>query len=1424
VELPETQLSEHLERFGQRLSIAAVNAPASLLVSGPTADLDALVQDLTSKQVFARRVRVDYASHCGQVSAIEEELKNALAGLEPRESGMAFYSCVTGARLDTTQLDADYWYRNLRQPVQFAAASQSLLADGYRFYIEASPHPTLVLPLRETLEASGVPVAIVGSLRRDQDGPACLLVSLGALHTRGLTVDWNAFFQPLRPHRIDLPTYAFQRERFWLDDLRPRGADVTSAGLSTADHPLLGAAVPLADSGGLVLTGRISVSSHPWLADHALFGRIIAPGSAFVELALAAAHHTGLDQVEDLTLETPLALPPEGSVTVQVTVGLPDETGRRPITLHARADDGTCDLPWTRHASGFLGPSAGPAPRGLRAWPPADAVPIPIEGLYARLRDVGLSYGPAFQGLQAVWKQNSELFAEVQLPAAVARDAGRFSLHPALLDAALQAAALDIADGSAPVEMPFSWTGISLHAVGAAMLRVRLARRPEDGTITLDFADAAGEPVGTVAAIATRPVSARQLRDGLAGRDHRHLLRINWAELPQAPSPVPAGNIALIGASDLWPALSDTTTSHEYHADLTSMIRALGQDSPPPSCVVIPCTSAEGRHGDVIAATARALALVQAWLADEQLAASRLVLLTRRAVATEPDEDVQDLAQAAIWGLVRTAQSEHPDRSICLIDTDGSDASQRALAAAARAGESQIALRGGRQLVPRLTRADSALAVPDCLTWRLDIPAPGTLDGLTLTAYPEVTAPLASGQVRVAVQAAGLGFRDVLNALDIYPGKAGPLGSEGAGIVTETGADVSDLTPGDRVMGLFPAAFGPVAVTDQRLLARIPAHWSFTTAAGIPVAFLTAYHCLVDRAHSQPGERVLVHAATGGVGMAAVQLARHLGAEVFATASPAKWDILRAHGFDDAHLASSRTTGFEQHYLDSTHGRGMDVILGSLTRELADAALRLLADGGRYIDIGKADIRDPATIAADHPGIAYHAFDLAHADPDRTGQILAELLALFENGAIHPLPTMPMDVRLAPRAFRMLAQAKHTGKLVLTLPRPLNPEGTVLITGGTGTLGKLVARHLVQEHAVRHLLLTSRHGPEAPGAQALRHELQAAGASVTITACDAGDRAATAALLATIASAHPLTAIVHAAGILDDAVFTALTPGQLSTVLQAKACAAWHLHELTQTLEVSAFVLFSSAAGVLGLPGEANYAAASTFLDALAHHRTARGQHALALDWGLWAVETGFAARLDQADRSRFARGGVRALTTHQCLALLDAALAQPQPTLTAARFDLTVLPAQTQSLPPVLRELAQSATHRRTATSTSTPATLKQRLLSLSPSDAERLMLDLVRAEAATVLGHASPKTLDTGQSLESMGLDSLMAVELKNRLSAAASLSLPVYLIREHSTVAKLAQAILEKSLLQLTSQGAGDDSVPVEADEDVYEQEIL
>ncbi|WP_437438033.1 SDR family NAD(P)-dependent oxidoreductase [Streptomyces olivoreticuli] len=1402
VPLPAEQVRERLGKWGGRLSVASVNGPSSTVVSGEPEALGELLADCAADGVRARRVAVDYASHCAQVDAVREQVLDALEDIEPRASEIPFYSTVTAGPLDTTGLDAAYWYTNLRQTVRFDDTVRALLDDGYRFFVEASAHPVLTVGLQETFEDSGKDAVALGTLRRDEGGPARFLTSLSEGYVRGLPVDWDAVFAGADAGRVDLPTYAFQRQHFWLDAEYATG-DAGDLGLDGTGHPVLGAVVRAADDDRILLTGRLSLKTHPWLADHAIGGAALFPGAAFAELALRAAAEAGCDRVAELTLESPLVLPERGGLHLQLWVAAPDGEGRRGLDVYARADDAGPDAPWTRHATGTLAPGTGPGAEPLTDWPPTGARPLETEGVYERAQDTAYRFGPAFQGLRSAWRLGDVVYAEAALPHELHQEAGRFGIHPALVDAALHATGFGdfLGDGT---HLPFVWRDVTLHAVGATAVRVRITAQGDD-TLSVTLADVQGAPVASVGSLVFRPVRAERL-DGAHDATRDALFRVGWNPLPPEGGAPDPDSWVLLGDDPhgLAPSLRNAGTLAATHPGPGELAAAIEAGAPAPRVALLSYAAPDTR--DLAPAVHRTvtelLATVRAWLADERLDDCRLVLATRRAVPVLDGEDVEDLVHAPLWGMIRSAQAENPGRFL-LVDLDGRDESRARLGVAVRtalaAGEPQLALRAGTALTPRLVRAgaDRLLTPPAGEpVWRLDTTGPGTLDNLELLPHPEALAPLKEGQIRVSVRAAGVNFRDVLVSLGMVPGQA-RLGSEGAGVVTATGPGVTGLAVGDKVMGLLHDPFGPVSVTDRRLVVAMPRGWSFEQAAAVPAAFLTAYFGLADLGGLRDGDRVLVHAATGGVGMAAVQLARYWGAEVFATASEGKWGTLHKMGFDAAHIASSRTLDFEERFREATGGQGVDVVLNSLAREFVDASLRLLPRGGRFLEMGKTDPLDPRTVAAGHPGVHYLAYDLIDAGADRIGEILAELVALFRRRILRPLPVRTWDVRRAPEAFRFMSRAQHTGKLVLTVPKPLDPAGTVLITGGTGTLGGIAARHLVTEHGVRHLLLTSRRGPDAAGAAELAAELAALGAeSVQIASCDAADREALAAVLAAVPAGHPLTAVVHTAGVLEDGLIGSLTPGHLERVLRPKVDAVVNLHELTRDLDLADFVLYSAGAGVLGNPGQGNYAAANAFLDAFAHRRRAQGLPAVSMAWGYWSETSELTGRLDASHVARMTRSGVLPISAEEGTALFDAGRSVGEALVVPTRLHLATLRQQAGKapLPAMLRELAGG---RRTSARKAAQAgaevearSLEARLAGRPAAEQRQLLTDLVQSHVAAVLGLGDPSAVGAGRAFKELGLDSLTAVELRNRLSSVTGLSLPSTLVFDLPSPAELAE----------------------------------
>ncbi|MET8572530.1 type I polyketide synthase [Streptomyces sp. NPDC004783] len=1331
--------------------VAAVNAPESVVLAGEADAVRGLVGKLDAEGVRTRWLPVSHAFHTPLMDPMLEDFTAAIAGVEVAEPRIPIVSTVSGELAGAGFGSTEYWVEHVRRPVRFADAVGTARELGARIWVEVGPQPALSAAMGER-EGE----AVASFMRRDRDQVTGLLTGLARLHVHGVEVGWDRWVPPTR-EPVEVPTYAFQRRRYWAaGSAGASPGSLSGAGLAVAGHRLLGAQVSLAD-GGVVLTGRLSVPTQPWIADHAVTGVVVLPGTAFVDLAVHAGRLVGSPRVRELTLHAPLVLPEDGpGVTVQVAVDDPDEQGQRTVSVHSRPDTG--DGEWTRHATGAL-TAAEHVPEAAWVWPPA-AEPVPAEDVYAGLADAGFDYGPVFQGLKQVWVDGEDVYAEVVLP----DDPSGFALHPALLDAALHA--LAATDGTGEGGLPFAFTGVTVHATGARTLHARL-RRGADG-VTVEAVDPTGRPVVTVDSLAFRPVGEASL-----GPARDVPLRMRWDQVAVVPDGLPSapGDYALVSAG--------------HHAGVADVVRAVDDGATPPAWVVLDLP--DGAAGSVPerahAAAEWLLLQVQGFLAAPALADARMLIRTTGAVVTGPGDRNADPAVAAVWGLARSAVAENPGR-IHLLDTDTADVSVAVLPAAVHAaGREQVALRKGTLLAPRLVGLeDDVLSVPEGADWRL-VPGGQTFDGLRLAADRAAPEALAPGQVRVAVRAAGLNFRDVMVALGMYPGRAA-LGAEGAGVVTEVGPDVTWPAVGDRVFGLMPECFGPSAVTDARRLAVVPEEWSFAEAASVPIVFLTAWYALRDLADLRPGERVLIHAGAGGVGMAAIQLARHLGAEVFATAHPAKWGTLRALGVAEDHMASSRDLGFRARFAARTEGRGVDVVLNSLAGEFVDASLALLPRGGRFVEMGKTDVRTGDEVPA---GVTYRTFDLADPEPERIGAMLSEILALLRRGALDLPPITTWDVREAPAAFRHLGQAKHTGKLVLTVPAPLDPAGTVLVTGGTGTLGALLARHLVAEYGVRHLLLTGRRGPAAPGARELVEELRRSGAEARVVACDMSRRAEVAALLDGVDPDHPLTGVLHAAGVTDDAVIGSLTPQRLAAVLAAKADSAWHLHELTRGADLAMFTLFSSAAGVLGAPGQGNYAAANTFLDALAEHRRARGLPAQSHSWGLWARRSGISGHLTEGDLARITASGMVPLSTEAGLRLWDRAGERAdRPHLVLLRLD----PRRRPTHPLLAGPAAPERTPRARGAAAVGPAEARGRLAALPDDERRRVLLGLVREHAAAALGHASGETVEDERAFKDLGFDSLTGIELRNRLNAATGVSLRPTLVFDHPTPRLLAE----------------------------------
>jgi acyl transferase domain-containing protein/thioesterase domain-containing protein/acyl carrier protein len=707
VALPAAALESRLERAGGRVEIAAINGPSTTVVSGEVEPLEELLAECTAERVHAKKVPgAVVASHSVQVEELREELLESLAPIAPRSGDIPFHSTVSGEVLDTAQLDAEYWYRNMRQPVLLAPVVSSMVEEGCRALLEISPHPVLGMGLRETVEsASGdldpASVAVLGTLHRHEGGPGRFAMAIAEAHAAGVAVDWERFFAGSGAERVTLPKYPFQRRRYWLE--RPAASgEAGAAGLNDPGHPLLAAVIDFPGGEGLQLSGRLSASAQGWLKDHAVLGEALLSGAAYVELALtAAAAATGIAEIDELTVEAPLLIPDSGAVQLRVTVEPQDEQQRRPIAIHSRLE-GEADEPWTRHASGLLAakasaPDSASGEAAGSAWPGDEAEPLDVELAYERLAQAGVELGPSFRCLRAAWRSGEEVLVEVELAEEIAAGGGAgFGLHPALLESATRAG-IDFAtvDGSGKLPtLPVAWRQVRLAKRATSGLRFRIT--PQRGGVGLAAVDESGEPVFSVGSVLAEPVERGQLN---AARRGRSLYRVEWSPLDRALARG-GGPVATLGK------INCADFEATAYAGLDALLEAIAGGAPVPRTVLVEFDAAgelgPELPGEARARAARALELARAWIGAGALGDCRLTFLTKGALAAAEGER-PDLATAALPGLVHSAGSEHLGR-FALIDVDDADESSDALSAAIDAGvaEPRLAIRGGRILAPRL--------------------------------------------------------------------------------------------------------------------------------------------------------------------------------------------------------------------------------------------------------------------------------------------------------------------------------------------------------------------------------------------------------------------------------------------------------------------------------------------------------------------------------------------------------------------------------------------------------------------------------------------------------------------------------------------------------------------------------------------------
>lgn len=1443
---PSTTVREAIADSADTVAIAAINGPENSVISGPRAEIETIAAVLNNRGIKTTPLKVSRAFHSPATREILASFDRLAAMIDYRPPRLNLISNLTGEFIDEEIATPEYWSEHLQQTVRFAAGITTLQRHGCDVAIEIGPRPVLSAMARTVWEAGSIEKSplCLPSLRSGSSDWQILLQSIGELYLAGIAIDWSGVDgdRPRRPVR--LPTYPFQRQSYWWQEFS------LAETVPTPVHPLLGKPIDDGRSGGIRFRSTLTATAPAYLADHCLDGIPVVPATAYLEIALAAAKRVESGdrpvRLREVHLDRPLILTGDSSIETVLT---PDTD--RGYRWEIFSGDGTI-----RHARGRIEIDLYPRPDAsldLADSQEQCSRPVAFADHYRQCRERGLIYGPAFQGIRDLWRGEKRGLGRIQLPEPL--DSDPYRVHPALLDACWQVLGailaeetsdrsyLPIAVENARIYRPFPrdvWSYVSLKESGKTV-RADLRLWAENGEIIAD--------IEGLSLQAVHPRSlARLVRSTTEEIEPSpYLYEIVWRKQPKQANPeLPIRNWLIFAPEEgptrelavrlsargdrralVLPGLIYEDSEGIYRVNPVNIedFQRLLADLPfTPEGVIYGWGLAPG-DGIDLTTLQETIERYCGGLLHLTRALHRGSFSPRLWIAGEgtvgTDEPVSvDPLQAGLWGMGQVIRLEHPEFSCTSIALDSNDPGVLYEEILSPDGEEQILYHRGDRYVPRIVpRREEGIRSRQLV--QLKISRYGSLEHLTLTGLDR-TEP-APDEVEIQVYVAGLNFRDVLNALGMlqpYLEEMGftdateiPFGGECAGRIVRVGRDVTDWRVGDEVIAAF--AIGSLASFVRVKAAFVihkPESLTFSDAATIPSAFLTAYYGLYTLGKIRSGDRVLIHAAAGGVGLAAVRLALLAGAEVFATASPSKWDALRAIGVDQ--LYHSRTLDFADEIRRDTDGRGVDLVLNSLNGDFIPKNLEILAENGRFIEIGKIGVWEEERVRQERSDIAYHLFDLltiARQQPETIAALLAELMPLFEGGSLQPLPATVFPIEESIVAFRYMAGAKHVGKVVISLSEPapsVREDGAYLIAGGWGDLGLAVARRLIDRGA-RHLILMGRGGPNLEREATIR-QWRAEGATVEIVRADIADFEALRRAIADYLPANgrkkrgrgkgkpPLRGVIQAAGCIDDGILLNQTLERFEAVTRPKVAGTWNLHLATRDCPLDFFIAFSSIVSLLGSAGQGAYVAANAFVDSLMYYRRGLGLPGLAINWGPWADT----AMIERADRGEgFLAKGITPIEREWGLGVFEELMAGRETRLGVLQVDwgkfLSRLPGGDRS--SFWREVRPRMEETRSiepAPSRSAP--VAHPILGVSDGEERRKrLLEYLQARLAKVLGFDAREEIEIERDFSDFGLDSLMAVEFRNILQADFSIALGSNIAFEYPTIASLADYLLREAI---------------------------
>jgi len=1436
--LTADEARERLARFGSDVSLAAINAPKQVTFSGEPRAIGSLAADLERDRIWNQLLRVSHAFHSQAMDSAEAPLRAALKGLSLARPLLRFISTVTGCEVRAETLNDDYWWRNVRQPVLFGPAVEAVLQQGHAIFLEIGPHPVMTSAVKEMARALGAPAEVWPSLKRDAPDAATILTALGNLFTRGAPIDWNAVL-PGSSEPVDLPPHPWRRQRYWSEN-----PEIAAVRLAPRYHPLLGFR---RTSSAPVWEQTLDTKAFPWLAEHRVKGSEVVPGAAFIELMLAAlADARDLERgrtipalcLENIQFQRALFLSGGSSASLQVALSQGDHS----VSIYSRPS-GVGDGAWVRNAAADWSTANPPRPEPieLAALRARCNVPVTSEELYAEFRHFGLEHGPVFQTARELWRNNhDEALARIEIDSTLTASLTGYWLHPTVLDACFQLSSVPAPkEARNSLKLPVRVDRIHVWQPARSEVWCHFTLQHANewaGAGDIRIYDREGNLLAEVLGFSVLRASG-----GVAESLRKKGPRVYSTEWKPAAVPEVAGlGGAWVLFVDAWGVAAELAgrlassgaqiitvspgSRFETDADRSFIVdpgdpshfaRLLKELPPHLNAVNIlhlwsldvsgPQAAAEQFDGDTVLSVHSPLFLLQALSGQRRIAPGKLAFVRN----SRPNS-------AGLVGLGRVAASELRGWCIKLIELPdectGADFDGLAAELLCEDQELEAAWRNGQRFVPRIQEEPSVdlhqIPRSNATAFRLESDSSGSVD--TLRWFSADRRQPEAGEIEIAVTHAGLNFRDVLKCMALYPASSAEelaLGDECAGVISAIGPGVTAFRAGDRVVACARGCFRSHVITRAAFALPVPAGWENSEAVTVPIAFLTAWYALYTIGHLSRAESVLIHAAAGGVGSAAVQLSQLAGARVFATAgAEEKRAMLRDLGCEL--VMDSRSLDFGRQIAAHTGGRGVDVVLNSLAGEALSESIGCLAPYGRFLELGKRDLFANSRIGLWplRQNVSFHVIDLGALLQDRAElatRLLDEIGSKWSSGSIHPIQHRVCQASEISEAFRAMSQGKHIGKLVIDLCDPalhvtsreaprvsFSHAATYVVSGGLGGFGLETARWIVRRGG-KHVVLLSRRSAEAREAHAAVAELRALGGEPLALCCDVADRKQVASTIEQLRTTKPpIRGVFHAAVVIDDAPVPHLDADRLRRVLEAKALGAWNLHEETRTLEIDHFVLFSSISTAVGNPGQANYAAANAMVEALARYRRKIGLPAAAVAWG-FVSDVGMAAQRSELIQAG-ARRGFLASTAAEYLDILERLLRLPSRDFVVGDFDWKAVGDSLFQAGHHTGLMSSLASVANDGTRLGDSRAIRDELATAPAGQREELLREYLQLQLASILGATAAK-VDPNRAIVDLGLDSLMGIELATVIERDLSVTLPSLSTSRDVTVSSLAREIV-------------------------------